>query len=36
MNNATIDLFRFSIHGKTDITHLQDGYDIQGALGRWI
>ena len=32
MNNATIELFRFSIHGKTDITHLQDGYDIQGAL----
>jgi len=32
MNNNTIDPFQFSIHSKTDITHLQDGYDIQGAL----
>ena len=32
MHENIYDHFQFLIRNKTDITHLQDGYDIQGAL----
>ena len=32
MHENIDDHFQFLIRNKTDITHLQDGYDIQGAL----
>jgi exodeoxyribonuclease-5 len=32
MHENIDDNFQFLIRNKTDITHLQDGYDIQGAL----
>ena len=32
MHENIDDHFQFMIRNKTDITHLQDGYDIQGAL----
>jgi ATP-dependent exoDNAse (exonuclease V) alpha subunit len=32
MHENIDDHFKFLIRNKTDITHLQDGYDIQGAL----
>ena len=32
MHENSDDNFQFVIGNKTDITHLQDGYDIQGAL----
>ena len=32
MHDSSADHFQFLIRDKVDITHLQDGFDIQGAL----